>query len=243
MSCNPFQIKPTSSQKQNRVKVSVQRWLLVHSYSHVVNVPFEHEWAQPDWVHLTGHQWVPSDKSEDVIREVSRGVDALRSVHICNTLQRNTKDHRWLGKSDIEMLHEEWVCWKPTDPGLGSGTLPVYSLHFESCTSMYGPSKTFCTSEKAYWQIADALIFFLEHNQTPHRSTSGLMIHREVIIRHPDWISNTSQIINFQSQDKNAPLWLRVWVLQCLGSLRSYQCFLNECVGGPLLTGMRVSLQ
>lgn len=51
-----------------------------------------------------------------------------------------------------------------TDPGLGSGTFPVYSLHFESCTSMYGPSKTFCTSEKAYWQIADALIFFLKDN-------------------------------------------------------------------------------
>lgn len=49
-----------------------------------------------------------------------------------------------------------------TDPGLGSGTFPVYSLHLESCTSMYGPSNTLCTSEKAYWQIADALIFFLK---------------------------------------------------------------------------------
>ncbi|TNN84834.1 hypothetical protein EYF80_004879 [Liparis tanakae] len=56
---------------------------------------------------------------------------------------------------------------KLTDPGLGSGTFPVYSLHFESCTSMNGPSNALCTSEKAYWQIADALIFFLKDRLLP----------------------------------------------------------------------------
>lgn len=54
-------------------------------------------------------------------------------------------------------------------------------------------------------------------NQPPQRhiqrSSWGLMIHREVIICHPDRISNASQIINFQSRENNAPLWLRVWVL------------------------------
>lgn len=73
---------------------------------------------------------------------------------------------------------------KLTDPGLGSGTFPVYSLHFESCTSMYGPSKTLCTSEKAYWQMADALIFFLKHNPTPQRCVQrthiGVMIQRRL---------------------------------------------------------------
>lgn len=93
MTCDSFRMKLTSSQKQNSVKVPVQRWLLVHGYPHVVDAPFEEEWAQPDGVHLTGHQRVPSGKSEDVIREVSRGVDALGSVHVCDTLQRNTKDH------------------------------------------------------------------------------------------------------------------------------------------------------
>lgn len=210
MLCNSFWMKLTSSQKQNSVKVSIQRRLFVNRYPHVVDAPFEHEWAKPDWVHLTGHQWVPSGKGEDIIREVSRGVDALGSVNICNTLQRTTKDHRWLGKSetDTEILHKESVR-APTDPGLGSGTFPVYSLHLESCTSMYGPSKTLCMSKKAYWQIAEALIFFLENNQTPHRGhpevNLGLMIHRVVIICHADFISNTSQIINFQSQNKNAP--------------------------------------
>lgn len=78
------------------------------------------------------------------------------------------------------ILHgeRESVCWKPTDPGRGSGTLPVYSLHFESCTSMKGPSKTFWTSEKAYWQIADALMFFLEKqadtSEFIQRSSGGI---------------------------------------------------------------------
>lgn len=61
------------------------------------------------------------------------------------------------------MVERVWVEWAGlTDPGLGSRTFPVYSLHFESCTSMNGPSNAFCTSEKAYWQTADALIFFLK---------------------------------------------------------------------------------
>lgn len=64
-----------------------------------------------------------------------------------------------------------------TDPGLGSGTFPVYSLHFESCTSMYGPSNTFCTSEKAYWQIADALIFFLKESNTKTHPEDALGIN------------------------------------------------------------------
>lgn len=82
-------MKLTSSQKQNGVKVPVQRRLLVHRYPHVVDAALEHERAQPDGVHLTGHQRVPSGESEDVVREVPRGVDALGSVQICNTLQRN----------------------------------------------------------------------------------------------------------------------------------------------------------
>lgn len=86
-------------------------------------------------------------------------------------------------RAEHEILQEEeFYGVKLTDPGLGSGTFPVYSLHFESCTSMYGPSKAFCTSEKAYWQIADALIFFLKDNPPPRprrhiqRTHSGLMI-------------------------------------------------------------------
>lgn len=54
-------------------------------------------------------------------------------------------------------------------------------------------------------------------NQPPQkhiqRSSRGLMIHREVVICHPDPISNASQIINLQFREYNAPLWLRVWVL------------------------------
>lgn len=95
---------------------------------------------------------------------------------------------------------------KLTDPGLGSGTFPVYSLHFESCTSMYGPSNTFCTSEKAYWQIADALIFFLKNNPpTPKTHPEDtLRINDSLRGRnlrnycHTDQISNTSQIITGQ---------------------------------------------
>lgn len=79
----------TSSQKQNGVKVPVQRRLLVHSHPHVVDAALEHERAQPHGVHLAGHQRVPSGESEDVVGEVSGGVDALGSVQICNTLQRN----------------------------------------------------------------------------------------------------------------------------------------------------------
>lgn len=91
---------------------------------------------------------------------------------------------------------------KRTDPGLGSGTFPVYSLHFESCTSMYGPSNTFCTSEKVYWQIADALIFFLKNSPPPKRhiqgTHSGLMIHSGVII----WGATDTQL-KFQTHHRS----------------------------------------
>lgn len=65
----------------------------MHGEPHVVDAPLEHERAQPEREQLTGHQGVPSGKREDVIGEVPRSVDALGPVHICNTLQRNTK-HR-----------------------------------------------------------------------------------------------------------------------------------------------------
>lgn len=82
-------MKLTRPQEQNGVQVPVQRRLLVHGYPHVVDAALEHERAQPDGAHLTGHQRVPSGESQDVVREVPGGVDALGSVQICNTLQRN----------------------------------------------------------------------------------------------------------------------------------------------------------
>lgn len=87
---------------------------------------------------------------------------------------------------------------KLTDPGLGSGTFPVNSLHFESCTSMYGPSKAFCTSEKAYWQIAEALIFFLRtySEDTVRINDSMWDTHRGVIIK-----GETATQIEFQTHD------------------------------------------
>lgn len=95
---------------------------------------------------------------------------------------------------------------KLTDPGLGSGTFPVYSLHFESCTSMYGPSKTLCTSEKAYWQMAEALIFFLKYNPAPQRQVqrthSGLMIQRRSDTERSK--TKTTAKIQFQTHLKSS---------------------------------------
>lgn len=102
---------------------------------------------------------------------------------------------------------------KLTDPGLGSGTFPVYSRHFESCTSMYGPSNTLRTSEKAYWQMADALIFFLKYNPTPQRhvkrtavSIDDLDLEKKTLkdlrrsCRQQDPLSDTVQIISDKSK-------------------------------------------
>lgn len=92
-----------------------------------------------------------------------------------------------------------------TDPGLGSGTFPVYSLHFESCASMYGPSKTFCTSAKAYWHMADALIFFLKDDSPPRPedtlriNDSPLNKHWEVIV----WRATATQI-EFQTHGRSS---------------------------------------
>lgn len=237
VSLGSFRMKLTSSQKQNSVKVSVQRRLLVHGYPHVVDAPFEHEGARPDWVHLSGHQWVPPGKREDVVGKVSRGVDALGSVHVCNTLQRNTKGHRWLEKSDVQVVHEErvWRAYRSRPrlwhPPCVLPPLWVLDLHVRPIENLL-----------YIWEgiLADSGCFDIlpgKQSEAIQRSTWGLMIH-QVIVCHPDWISNTPQIINFQSQDNIAPLWLRVWALRCLGPLRSYQRFLNGCVGGPSLTGM-----
>lgn len=160
---------------------------------------------------------------------------------------------------------------KLTDPGLGSGTFPVYSLHFESCTSMYGPSKAFCTSEKAYWQIADALIFFLKDNTPPpprrhnQRTHSGLMIQC--------WI-NTEELLsgeqlpprsNFKHITDHKRQMTGEKVTRLLGAvlyslktvgvkmvkfcflrshfpLESYQFVLNGHVGVASLTGVLFSL-
>lgn len=64
-------VKLTGSQKQDGINIPVQRRLLVHGYLHVVDAPLEHERPHPYWVHLVRHQWVPSGKREDIVREVS----------------------------------------------------------------------------------------------------------------------------------------------------------------------------
>lgn len=66
----------------------------MHDYLHIVDAPLEHEWTHTYRVHLVGHQRVPSREGEDVVREVSRRVDALGPVQICYTLQRGATGER-----------------------------------------------------------------------------------------------------------------------------------------------------
>lgn len=76
----------TCSQKQDSVKVFIQRRLLVHGDLDVVDAPLEHKWPQVYWVNLLSHQRVPPGKCEHAVWEVSRGVYALGPVYVCDTL-------------------------------------------------------------------------------------------------------------------------------------------------------------
>lgn len=84
-------MKLTSSQKQNSVNISIQCRLFVHCYLDIVDTSFEHEGAHTYWVHLFGHQRVPSGEGEDIVWEISRRVDVLGPVQICYTLKIQTE--------------------------------------------------------------------------------------------------------------------------------------------------------
>lgn len=87
-------LKLTSSQKQNRIYISIQRRLLVHGYLDIVDTPLEQKWAQPYRLYVAGHQGVPSSEGEDIIWEVTRWVDALGPVQICYTLERWANENK-----------------------------------------------------------------------------------------------------------------------------------------------------
>ncbi len=105
-------VKLTSPQKQNRVKVSIQRRLLVHSDLHIVDTPLEHERAHPYRMHLARHQWVPSGKSEHIIWEVTRGVDSLGPVQIRYALdRRGTEGWTQRAEQDVKHSKKSFIRW------------------------------------------------------------------------------------------------------------------------------------
>lgn len=85
----------------------------------------------------------------------------------------------------------------------------MYSLHLESCTSMYGPSNTLCTSEKAYWQMADALIFFLKTDPPGPRRKDSHRDHHLSHHQHTDHISNTAELPQWTQRSPAALYWLK----------------------------------
>lgn len=137
-------VELTGPQEEHGVDGCVQRRLLVYSNLHVVDAPLEHQGAESQRLYLAGHQRVPAGEGEDLVRQVPGGVDTLGPVPVRDALQE-TGELSW----ESDSLSRTWTISRGlTDPGLGSGTLPVNSLHLESCTSMKGPSKTCCTWEK-----------------------------------------------------------------------------------------------
>lgn len=116
----------------------------MHSDLHIVDAPLEHQGSLTLRLDLASHQRVPAGEGEDVVGQVSGGVDTLSPVPVRDALQETGE----LG-GEAGYGSKTWTdCRGLTDPGLGSGTLPVNSLHLESCTSIKGPSKTCCTWEK-----------------------------------------------------------------------------------------------
>lgn len=81
---------------------------------------------------LASHQRVPAGKGENVVRQVSGGVDTLGPVPVRDALVKEGELSGDYGSLTRTMPYFRGL----TDPGLGSGTLPVNSLHLESCTSM-----------------------------------------------------------------------------------------------------------
>lgn len=66
----------------------------MHSDLHIVDAPLEHQGAQSQWLDLAGHQWVPAGEGEDVVWQVSGGVDTLGTVSVRDALQE-TEESQW----------------------------------------------------------------------------------------------------------------------------------------------------
>lgn len=59
----------------------------MHSDLHIVDAPLEHQGAQSQRLDLAGHQRVSTGEGEDVVGQVSRGVDTLSPVLVRDALQ------------------------------------------------------------------------------------------------------------------------------------------------------------